>query len=118
MGPILSQDSKGSPTPDPMLPWRFYSPGEGWITDSTIKMVPEASPEVRAAAIRLAISTLVPIIAVLLLLVLVLALCCCCKRRRKRKELKEAAPAPHEGGGGPRSNPTLLSQGIDDPSSS
>ena len=79
---LTFQDSKGSPTPDPMLPWRFYRPGEGWITDSTIKscsrwtgnsqisikpnllcrLVPEASPEVRAAAIRLAISTLVPII--------------------------------------------------------
>jgi hypothetical protein len=34
--PLLSQDSRGSPTPMLGLPWRAFRQGEGWRTDPQI----------------------------------------------------------------------------------
>ena len=44
------------------------------------RLTAEPSPEVRAAAVRLAVSTVLPILAILLLLLLLVAVWCCCRR--------------------------------------
>eukprot|EP00092_Neocalanus_flemingeri_P028493 GFUD01030943.1.p1 GENE.GFUD01030943.1~~GFUD01030943.1.p1 ORF type:complete len:435 (-),score=97.54 GFUD01030943.1:70-1374(-) len=79
-GILLNQDSKGSPLPSAIVPWRFYS--NGWHTDNDLRASAEISPEAKAAAVRLAMSTAFPILAIILIIIIVIAIICCLKRRK------------------------------------
>lgn len=79
---LLSQDSKGSPLPRSDVNWRFFS--NGWNDDPFLVAIGEATPETRAAQLRLGLSIGFPIAAAIILLMLVICVCCCLKKRQSR----------------------------------
>ena len=83
---LLSQDSKGSPLPLTDVSWRYHL--NGWQTDHTFRAVGEATPETKAAQLRLGLSIGFPIAAAVVLVIIILALCSCL-RKRKAKTLED-----------------------------
>ena len=83
---LLSQDSKGSPLPLRDVSWRYHL--NGWQTDQTFRAVGEATPETKAAQLRLGLSIGFPVAAAVILVIIVLALCSCL-RKRKAKTLED-----------------------------
>ena len=83
---LLSQDSKGSPLPLRDVNWRYHL--NGWQTDQTFRAVGEATPETKAAQLRLGLSIGFPVAAAVILVIIVLALCSCL-RKRKAKTLED-----------------------------
>ena len=89
---LLSQDSKGSPLPSTTIPWRFYS--NGWHTDEYLTAVPEISPETKAARLRLTLSLVFPILAVILAIIIVISIICCFKKKKARDLLVKNQKQP------------------------
>jgi len=89
---LLSQDSKGSPLPSPAIPWRFYS--NGWHTDEYLTVTPEISPETKAARLRLTMSLVIPILAVILVIIIVISIICCFKKKKARDLLVKNQKQP------------------------
>ena len=83
---LLSQDSKGSPLPLDDVSWRYHL--NGWQTDHTFRAIGEATPETRAAQLRLGLSIGFPVVAAVILVIIILALCSCL-RKRKAKTLED-----------------------------
>ena len=83
---LLSQDSKGSPLPLVGVSWKYHL--NGWQTDHTFRAIGEATPETKAAQLRLGLSIGFPVAAAVILVIIVLALCSCL-RRRKTKTLDD-----------------------------
>ena len=79
----LSQDSKGSPLPLADVDWRYYS--NGWNTDDSLTAIGEATPETRAAQLRLGLTIGFPVIAAILLVIIILSICCCLRRRKTKR---------------------------------
>ena len=88
---ILSQDAKGSPLPLSDVDWRFYR--NGWNTDSTLVAIGEATPETKAARLKLGLSIGFPLAAAIVLIIITVSICCCIKRK-KSNDLQEKLQSP------------------------
>ena len=91
-GEALSQDSRGSPLPRADLDWRYYTQATGWTTDQSLRAIGEATPESRAAALRLGLAIGFPVAAALIILVIIIAICCCLRGKKTKKFEDEAFP--------------------------
>ena len=83
---LLTQDSKGSPLPLVGVTWRYHL--NGWQTDQTFRAIGEATPETKAAQLRLGLSIGFPLAAAFILIIVIIALCSCL-RKRKVKDFEE-----------------------------
>ena len=77
---LLSQDTKGSPLPLTGVDWRYYS--NGWNTDSSLTAIGEATPETKAAQLRLGLSIGFPLAAAVILIIIIISICCCLRKRK------------------------------------
>ena len=82
-GEVLSQDSRGSPLPLAEEVWRYFN--SGWATDTSLRAIGEATPEARAAALRLGLSIGFPVAAALVILLIIIAICCCLRGKKTKK---------------------------------
>lgn len=79
----LSQDSRGSPLPRTDVAWMYYN--NGWVEDTFLIARGEATPETRAAQLRLGLSIGFPVAAAIIVLLLIICICCCLKKRKVKK---------------------------------